>query len=154
MKMPTYEQQNEFLRKYIAPLFEFNLAKVLRNYRMNKTMSQKIPFNDERFPEIKEVLDFNNERMAQIRKDVLADIREKGESYSDTVYDRTFDTADKEEVRQVSRYSSCPDLAALHMTHTRPLPFEKILQREFYRLSNPAYLKATFKGYGSNLGAS
>jgi len=135
MKMPTYEQQNEFLRKYIAPLFEFNLAKVLRNYRMSKAG----PFTDE--------------RMRQIRNDVLADIREKGESYSDTVYDRTFDT-DKEEVRQVSRYSSCPDLAPLHMTYTKPLPLEKVLQREYDRILAPTYLKAIFKGYGSNAGAA
>jgi len=110
MKMPTYEQQNEFLRKYVAPLFEFNLPKVLRNYRMSKAGQ------------------FTDERMAQIRSDVLAEIKEKGESYSDTVYDRTFDT-DKEEVRQVSRYSNCPDLAALHITYSKPIPLEKLLQR-------------------------
>ena len=131
MKLPTYEQQNEFLRKYVAPLFEFNLAKVLRNYRMSKSVTQKVLFNDERLPEIKEVLDFNHERMAQIRKDVLAEIKEKGEKYSDHVYDRTFDT-DNEEVREVSRIS--PNLATLHMTFTKPLPLEKLMQRDYNRM--------------------
>ncbi len=59
MKLPSYEQQNEFITKYIAPLFDLDFGKVMRNYRMNSAK----PFTDE--------------RMQQIRQDILADAREK-----------------------------------------------------------------------------
>ena len=109
MKIPTYEQQNEFLRKYVAPLFEFNLPKVLRNYRMSKSG----PFTDK--------------RMQQIRDDVLADIKDKGRSYSDRIDDFTSDS-DTEQVREVVRFCNDTDMATLRMTYTKPLPLWKILQ--------------------------
>ncbi len=59
MKFPSYERQNKWMLDYIKPIFELDFPKLMRNYRMNKSVP------------------FTYKRMAQIRKDVLADARDK-----------------------------------------------------------------------------
>ena len=82
--MPSYEQQNGWIRAYVMPLFDFNFAKVARNYRLRNL---KLPISDE--------------RMAQFREDVLSEVREELDNaakahdpifeyrYDDTYYNGT-----------------------------------------------------------------
>ena len=114
MKLPTYERQNKWIQDYIVPLCELNFAKIARNYRMNRGG----PFTDE--------------RMAQIREDVLAGMRESLESNSradplrNYSYDNTY-SKDGEKTRVVHKdsYGGGLRLAPLEMrfiTKDTPAP--------------------------------
>jgi len=91
MKLPTYEEQNAWIRTYLVPLCDLNFAKAARNYRLR----QSKPFSDE--------------RMAQIREDVLAESREEldnAQKDGNPIYEYRYDNTSRhgmDRIRSVRR---------------------------------------------------
>lgn len=104
MRFPSRERQNKWITDYVLPIFELDLPKLMRNYRMNR------------------VLPFTDERMQQIRKDVLAEISARadaGEGRSsdfDYTHQKGYDT-----IRTFIRYQTgSSNMAPLEIVTEKP----------------------------------